>query len=127
MTLNRHRPDRNPAPQQSQGASRYAMLIAHAIQPPEQSRRRFLATLSSASAAAFLSSSNACAQDAPPETTNVRLFKALPICWAPQYLADEFLRAEGFTNIQYVVKAPGAIRTALVAGEADFTLNYSAP
>jgi NitT/TauT family transport system substrate-binding protein len=99
----------------------------HAIQSPAQSRRRFLATLSSASAAAFLSTLKASAQDAPPETTTVRLVKALPICWAPQYLAEEFLRAEGFNNIQYVVKAPAAIRAALVTGEADFTLSYSAP
>ena len=65
--------------------------------------------------AAFLSTSNASAQDAPPERTTVRLFKALPICRAPQYVVDEFLRAEGFTNIEYVVKAPAAIRAALVA------------
>src|SRR6478672_2165066 len=91
----------------------------HAMHSPTQSRRRFLATLSSAGAATFLSTSNTSAQDAPPETTTVRLLKALPICWAPQYLADQFLRAEGFTDIQYVVKAPAAIRAALVAGEAD--------
>jgi len=72
-----------------------------------------------------LSHSNA--QDAPPETTSVRLMKALPICWAPQYLAEEFLRAEGFSDVQYVVRPPAAIRPALAAGEADFSLNYSAP
>src|SRR5215475_1525527 len=99
----------------------------HPIQGPTQTRRRFLAVLSSAGAASMVCLSHSNAQDAPPETTSVRLMKALPICWAPQYLAEEFLRAAGFSDVQYVVRPPAAIRPALAAGEADFSLNYSAP
>ena len=75
-----------------------------------QSRRRFLATLSSSTAAAVIGASNSAAQDAPPETTTIRLAKNAGICIAPQYLADELLRAEGFTDIRY---GPAAARRAL--------------
>ena len=38
-----------------------------------QDRRRFLATLSSAGAAGLIGPSNSVAQEAPPETTTIRL------------------------------------------------------
>src|SRR5205807_2469689 len=50
------------------------------------------------------------------------------ICIAPQYVADELLRAEGFTDIRYVAVEtgiPGAL--ALARGEIDFTTNYTPP
>ena len=58
-----------------------------------QNRRRFLATLSSAGAAGLIGAP-ALAQQAPPETTTIRLIKNAGICVAPQYVADELLRAE---------------------------------
>ena len=67
-----------------------------------QSRRGFLATLSSASAASLVCAQSSFAQEAPPETTTIRLAKIPGICIAPQYVAEELLRSEGFTNIQYV-------------------------
>jgi hypothetical protein len=54
-----------------------------------QTRRRFLAALSSADAAGLLGSPNSDAQDAPLETTTIRLRSA---------------RAEGFTDIRYMVE-----------------------
>src|SRR5262249_20089777 len=43
------------------------------------------------------------------------------ICFAPLYVADELLRAEGFTDIRYVQTGSGATGARLVArGEADF-------
>jgi NitT/TauT family transport system substrate-binding protein len=93
-----------------------------------QSRRRFLATLSSAGVAGLMGGRNSFAQEAPPETTTVRLAKIAGICIAPQYVADELLRAEGFTDIRYVAVEtgiPGAL--ALARGEIDFTTNYTPP
>ena len=49
----------------------------------------------------------AAAADEPPETSRIRLIRDrdFPVlCYAPQYIADEFLRTEGFTDIQYVTK-----------------------
>src|SRR5262249_39214702 len=47
-------------------------------------RRRLLATLSSAAAAGLIGSAKVGAQEAPPETTTVRLTKIPGICVAPR-------------------------------------------
>ena len=86
-----------------------------------QSRRRFLTTVSSAGAAGLLGLSQSFAQEAPPETTTVRFPISNNICFAPLYVADELLRAEGFTDIRYVSTASGAMGARWVArGDADF-------
>jgi NitT/TauT family transport system substrate-binding protein len=93
-----------------------------------QSRRRFLATLSSAGAAGLIAASNSIAQEAAPETTIIRLARNPSLCIAPQYLVEEFLRAEGFTDVRYVMSDAGVRQSkAIAAGEIDFTLHFSAP
>ena len=68
------------------------------------------------------------AQEAPPETTTVRLGKIYGICIAPQYVAEDLLRAEGFTDVRYVATNPGiSTALALARGEIDFTTNYAPP
>jgi NitT/TauT family transport system substrate-binding protein len=42
------------------------------------------------------------AVEPPPETTRIRLEGAGGTCQAPKYVADELLRAEGFTDLQYL-------------------------
>jgi NitT/TauT family transport system substrate-binding protein len=85
------------------------------------SRRGFLASLSSMGAACLMGLPNSFAQDAPPETTTVRFPISNNICFAPLYVADELLRAEGFTDIRYVSTASGATGARSVArGDADF-------
>ena len=57
------------------------------------------------------------------ETTRIRLTHRTTICLAPQYIAEQFLRAEGFTDVQYV---PGPSRSPLepvVDGRADISMN----
>ena len=66
-----------------------------------QSRRRFLAALSSAGAACLVGARKSHAQEAPPEITKLRLIKSSSICWAPQYIAEGLLRTEGFSDISY--------------------------
>jgi NitT/TauT family transport system substrate-binding protein len=91
-----------------------------------QDRRRFLGTMSSACAAGLLGSSNSVAQEAPPETTSIRLAKSRSLCIAPQYLAEELLRAEGFTDVRYVMSDGGIGQSkAIAAGDIDFTLHFS--
>jgi NitT/TauT family transport system substrate-binding protein len=86
-----------------------------------QTRRRFLATLALAGAAGVLRAPGALAGEGPLETTSVRLVNDRSICIAPEYVADELLRAEGFTDIRYV-EAPGSLQyDALLRGELDFT------
>jgi NitT/TauT family transport system substrate-binding protein len=90
-------------------------------------RRRFLTTLASGVAAAAIDPSYSSAQDAPPETLTIRLAKHAGICIAPQYIADELLRAEGFTDIQYVVRSPAVLSPAIGRGEVDFSMHFSPP
>jgi NitT/TauT family transport system substrate-binding protein len=92
-----------------------------------QSRRRFLATLSSAGVAGLFGVPDSPAQDAKLETTSIRLAKNATICIAPQYIADELLRAEGFTDIQYVLRTPAVLSGAIGRGEVDLSLHFSAP
>ena len=53
-----------------------------------QTRRRLLATLSCATAASAFVGARISAQEAPPETTTIRLAKVPGICIAPQYIAE---------------------------------------
>jgi NitT/TauT family transport system substrate-binding protein len=92
-----------------------------------QNRRDFLASASLAAAAGVLGPRRSIADEGPPETTTIRLVKLRGICLAPQYVAEELLRAEGFTDISYVEMPPGLTAMEKVAGgEADFTLMYAA-
>ena len=88
-----------------------------------QTRRRFLAALSAAGAAAMLPPRQGSAAEPPPETTTVRLEKLPVICFAPQYVCDEMLRAEGFTDIRRVETTPPAISEDLGQGRVDFAAN----
>jgi NitT/TauT family transport system substrate-binding protein len=54
------------------------------------------------------------------------LAKISGICIAPQYVAEDLLRAEGFTDIRYVATNPGIpAALSLARGEVDFTANYA--
>ena len=92
-----------------------------------QSRRRFLTTLSSAGVVGLIDSRNSFADEASPETTRLRLIQAPTICQAAQFMAEQLLRREGFTDVQYI-KKPGAkgIETALASGEADINMHFNA-
>ncbi len=66
-------------------------------------------------------------REPPPETTRLRLVQIPSICIAPQYLAEEFLPAEGFTDVQYINYAGSAASTkGLASGEADISLDFAA-
>jgi len=93
------------------------------------SRREFLTNLGLAGSAALLGlKSDAFAAEPPLETTTIRLVQSPSICFAPQYLAAELLRADGFSHVQYVKPAAEQpVHTVLVSGEADMSMNFSAP
>ena len=92
-----------------------------------QNRRDFLATLSAAGAAGSLAPGASLADEGPPETTTIRIGKLGGICLAPQYVADELLRAEGFTDVRYVESEGGiALLDKIARGEVDFTQMYAA-
>jgi NitT/TauT family transport system substrate-binding protein len=50
------------------------------------------------------------------------------ICNAPQYVADELLRAEGFTDVRYIAAPSSAVfNDAIASGRVDFTQHYASP
>ena len=86
-----------------------------------QSRRDFLASLSAAGAASVLGSRGSLAVEGPPETTALRLPFNSNLCLAPQFVAEEFLRAEGFTEVRYVPGTGGLTEPQMAGrGEIDF-------
>src|SRR5271166_2236089 len=94
--------------------------------PMMQTRRRFLTTLSLVGAAGFVGAPRALAAKAGLETTTVRVANVPGICIAPQYVAEELLRAEGFTDVRYVRLAPGSnTPEGIASGEIDFGLNFA--
>ncbi len=86
------------------------------------SRRRFLADTSALGVAAFLSVSEKAAAEPSPETKRLRLLHAPAICLAPQYLAEELLRLEGFTEIEYVNLGTRHGPSVVAAGDADLSM-----
>jgi NitT/TauT family transport system substrate-binding protein len=92
------------------------------------SRRHFVRIISLAAAAgSLIGAPNLAAEEAPPETNSIRLPKYNSICAAPAYVAEQFLRAEGFKEIHYVQTASGATGGQLVArSEIDFDAAFTA-
>ncbi|MBI4488368.1 MAG: ABC transporter substrate-binding protein [Deltaproteobacteria bacterium] len=93
------------------------------------SRREFLGTAALAGTGALLGlQRESLAAEPPPETTRLRLVQRPSICVAPEYVAEDFLRGEGFTDVQYLKKqGPKEIEPALASGEADISLHFAAP
>jgi NitT/TauT family transport system substrate-binding protein len=93
------------------------------------SRREFLGGLALVGTTGFLGlHPELVAAEPPPETTKIRLVRRPAICVAPEYVAEELLQGEGFTEVQYVKKEDsGGPYTALASGEADLTLLFSGP
>ena len=90
-----------------------------------QSRRRVLATLFSAATAGLIGG-KVSAQEAPPEITTIRLGKIPGVCIAPQYVAEELLRGEGFTDVQYVQLSVN-VYAGFTAGTIDLSMAFIAP
>ena len=92
------------------------------------SRREFLGLTLAGTAGLLGLKSDLLAAEPPLETTTLRLGQIPSICLAPQYVAEEFLQGEGFTEVQYL-KKEGTVGTekALASGEADINLHFAAP
>ena len=91
-------------------------------------RRAFLKSAMAAGTGALFATSRARAAEAPPETTRVRLMKFPGLCLAPAYIAEDLLRAEGFTDVQYL-ELPDmlALYDRLASGAIDFTQWFGVP
>ena len=92
------------------------------------SRRRFLREVTLAGTAGLLGlPPTTVVAEPPPETTRVRVVHGPAVCEAPSLVAEELLRGEGFTEVQYVMKIGGTpYYKAVAAGEGDFLLSFAA-
>lgn len=92
------------------------------------SRREFLSTLSLAGAGMVLGfEARAIAAEPALETTKLRIAQSTSTCQAAAYVAEELIRTEGFTDIQYL-KQPGIqLYKSLSSGEVDICVTFAAP
>jgi NitT/TauT family transport system substrate-binding protein len=91
--------------------------------PMMQTRRRFLTMTALTGAAGILSPQRARAAEPALETTTVRLGKMPVICFAPQYVCEALLRADGFTDVRYVDTTVPTQAEELGAGKFHFQSN----
>jgi NitT/TauT family transport system substrate-binding protein len=87
--------------------------------PIMQTRRRFLSGAALA-AAGILPPQRVWAAEPALETTTVRLGRLPVICFAPQYVCEALLRAEGFTDVRYVDTTLRTMSEDLGHGKFDF-------
>ncbi len=92
------------------------------------SRREFVAGLALAGTAGCLGlHAEHVGAEPPPETPRVTIadLRQGGICTAPQYVAEELLRAEGFAEVRYLAKDSQAERLrALATGEAQLVVTF---
>ncbi len=92
--------------------------------PGAFTRREALAYLGAAGAAGGLGlAPRAADAEPPPETRTVRLLDHPVLCLAPQYVAVDFLKAEGFTDVRFV--APPRWDQAISSGAVDVSLLFT--
>jgi NitT/TauT family transport system substrate-binding protein len=91
-----------------------------------QNRRRLLTTLSAVGAAGLIGGPNSFAQEAPPETTTIRLAKMPGICIAPQYVAEGLLKIEGFTDVRYFESGIN-LYPGFASNKIDISIAFIAP
>jgi NitT/TauT family transport system substrate-binding protein len=89
-------------------------------------RRDFLAHAGALGVAALLRVDAAGAAEPPPETRRIRLLHTPAACLTPQFLAEELLRSEGFSEIEYVDAADKFGGDLLASGAADLSM-YDIP
>jgi len=96
------------------------MSGSHILNP---TRRQFLKRASTMAAVGCAATCSSFAAAEPAlETTKIRFVHAPSICIAPQYLAEEFLRLEGFTEVQYLQLGTRNGPFAIADGRADISM-----
>jgi len=84
------------------------------------SRRDFLTRASALGATSMLGLPQMASAEPPPEIRRVRIADTPALCFAPQYVAEQLLKFEGFSEVEYV-KVKNDIPTTL-AESADFSM-----
>jgi len=89
-------------------------------------RRRVLAAVPLMGTFGLLRPASVLAAEEQLETTRVRLGNQSGLCVAPIYVLEQLLRAEGFTDIQYVQLPPNqSAPDGIARGDIDFGGNFA--
>lgn len=92
------------------------------------SRRKFLSAAAIAGTGALFGvRDGTLAAEPPPETTKIKLIPIRgAICYAPLYAAEELLKGEGFTQVEYLMSDGAAEGEKFLAvGKGDFHVGFS--
>jgi NitT/TauT family transport system substrate-binding protein len=90
------------------------------------SRREFLGRVTGAVGTGFVGlPAGRAGAEAPPETTTITVGRGSYLCLTPIAVAEELLRAEGFTDVRYI---PDESRPPATApwGDVHFEMGFSA-
>jgi NitT/TauT family transport system substrate-binding protein len=99
-----------------------------------QSRRRFVTNAAVAGAAGLGAfdaigrggGRTSLAAEPPPEITTIRIEKLPPaVCVAPQYVAEQLLYAEGFTDVRYEASDTATATQKIARGELDWAVDFA--
>jgi len=91
--------------------------------PRRFSRRCFLGGLTMAGMGGFLGlTPRRSVAEPPPETTRLRVMQGPALCEAPIHVAQELLRGEGFSDVQYI-QVPTSSYEPLAGGAIDVALH----
>ena len=91
-------------------------------------RRAFLRAMAGVGGAGLVGSrAGRASAQAGLEITTIRLNQIPGICVAPQYVAEDLLRAEGFSDVRYEKFGTAAVYKALAAGDVDLSMAFVAP
>src|SRR5688500_20363700 len=93
------------------------------------SRRDFLSTVTLAGTGTLLGlRSDALAAEPPPETKRIRIPQLPSTCRSPEWIAEDLLRTEGSSEVQYLpVPGTQGVERALASGDADRRGHVAAP
>ena len=84
-------------------------------------RRQFLKDASVLGAGSLLGVPLSVSAEPPPEVKRIRLIHAPSICLAPQLVAEELLKVEGFSNVEYVDLQVNKLSDEVASGRADMS------
>jgi NitT/TauT family transport system substrate-binding protein len=94
-----------------------------------QTRRYFLSGAALVGAGGLFRAPVATGAEGPAlETTTLRLTRTPSLCTAPQYVAEELLHTEGFSDIRYIDTASATeSANAIGGGQADLSFDFVSP
>jgi len=93
------------------------------LSPDRSNRRSFLTGSAALCAASLMGASRTVRAEPPPEVSRIRIAHLPTTCLAPQYVAEDLFRLEGFSEVEYVEPSDTAtIATDLADGRADIAI-----